>query len=166
MISCLRFTASHLSAIVRRPTKTRRCFTQKKTEVRLHCSISGNYCKAARAFDINESTVRGMIDVRPLPDKMKLSSISKICERDCVVRSSGSEKKTSDCCFVSHRWTNASTHDYFQRKNWANYLCFKHPSWFYCQNTIEDLPDDNLTKVWIERVWLKHTQAVCKRLGF
>ena len=93
MISCLRFTASHLSAIVRRPTKTRRCFTQKKTEVRLHCSISGNYCKAARAFDINESTVRGMIDVRPLPDKMKLSSISKICERDCVVRSSGSEKK-------------------------------------------------------------------------
>ena len=82
MISCLRFTASHLSAIVRRPTKTRRCFTQKKTEVRLHCSISGNYCKAARAFDINESTVRGMIDVRPLPDKMKLSSISKICERD------------------------------------------------------------------------------------
>ena len=93
MISCLRFTASHLSAIVRRPTKTRRCFTQKKTEVRLHCSISGNYCKAARAFDINESTVQGMIDVRPLPDKMKLSSISKICERDCVVRSSGSEKK-------------------------------------------------------------------------
>ena len=23
-----------------------------------------------------------------------------------------------------------------------------------------------MIKVWIERVWLKHTQAVCKRLGF
>ena len=42
--------------------------------MRLHYAISGNYCKAARAFDINESTVRGMIHVRPLPDKMKLSS--------------------------------------------------------------------------------------------
>ena len=40
-----------------------------------------------------------------------------------------------DSCFVSHsRWTNASTHDNFQRKNWANYPWFKHPSCFYWQN--------------------------------
>ena len=65
MISCLRLTASH--------TKTRRCFTRKKKEVHLNYSISGNYCETAKAFDINESTVRVMIDTRPLPDKMKLS---------------------------------------------------------------------------------------------
>ena len=44
-------------------------------------------------------------------------------------------KKQPDSCFVSHsRWTNASTHDNFQRKNWANYPWFKHPSCFYWQN--------------------------------
>ena len=73
MISCLRFTAS-VSVIVRLPTKTRRRFTQKKKEeVRLHYSISGSYCETARTFDINELTVRGMIDARPLPDKINLS---------------------------------------------------------------------------------------------
>ena len=73
MTSCLRFTAS-VSVIVRLPTKTRRRFTQKKKEeVRLHYSISGSYCETARTFDINELTVRGMIDARPLPDKINLS---------------------------------------------------------------------------------------------
>ena len=26
--------------------------------------------------------------------------------------------------------------------------------------------DDDLKKFWIEKIWLKHTQAECKRLGF
>ena len=26
--------------------------------------------------------------------------------------------------------------------------------------------DEDLMKVWIEEIWLKHTQAECKRLGF
>ena len=56
------------------PAKLGDALTQKKKEeVRLHYSISGNYSEGARAFDINESTVRGTIDVRSLPNKMKLS---------------------------------------------------------------------------------------------
>ena len=61
--------------------------------------------------------VRNKDETSALFDMVPSKSILKICERDCAVRSSGSEKKTSDCCFVSHRWTDASTHDYFQRKN-------------------------------------------------
>ena len=76
MISCLRLTASHpcrqslgclpklIDALPKRRKKKYACIY----------SISGNYCETVRAFDINESTVRGMIDARPLPDKMKLSS--------------------------------------------------------------------------------------------
>ena len=26
--------------------------------------------------------------------------------------------------------------------------------------------DDNLMQVWVEEIWIKHTQAECKRLGF
>ena len=56
------------------PTKTRRRFTQKKKEeIRLHYSVSGSYCETARAFDINGSTVRGIIDAS-VPDKIKPSS--------------------------------------------------------------------------------------------
>ena len=69
------YCKSSVSVIVRPATKTPRGFTEiKKEEVRLRYSISGNYCETARAFDINESSVREMIDARLLPDKMKLSS--------------------------------------------------------------------------------------------
>ena len=73
---------SSMSAIVRPPTKTQRRFTEKKKEeLPLNYSISGNYCETARVFDINESTVLGMIDARPLPNKMKLSSKCRV--EDC-----------------------------------------------------------------------------------
>ena len=62
------------SVIDKPPTKTRRSFTQqKKEETRLHYSVSGSYCETARAFDIKESTVRGIIDAS-VPDKIKPSS--------------------------------------------------------------------------------------------
>ena len=74
----------------------------------------------------------GNIDQTPAFFDMVLSKCtSKKGERECVVRSSGSEKKN-----ISHsRWTNVSYYDHFQSKDWANYLQFKHPSCFYCQNT-------------------------------
>ena len=72
---------SSMSVIIRPPTKTRRRFTQKKKEeLPLPYSISGNYCETARVFDINESTVLGMIDARPLPNKMKLSSKYRLAD--------------------------------------------------------------------------------------
>ena len=62
------------SVIDKPPTKTRRLFTQKKKEeIGLHYSVSGSYCETARAFDINESTVRGIIDAS-VSDKIKPSS--------------------------------------------------------------------------------------------
>ena len=62
------------SVIDKPPTKTRRRFTQKKKEeIRLHYSVSGSYCETATAFDINESTVRGIIDAS-VPDRIKPSS--------------------------------------------------------------------------------------------
>ena len=51
---------------LRSPTKTRKRFTnQKKAEIRLHYINSGNYHETARAFDLNESTVRGIVNTKP-----------------------------------------------------------------------------------------------------
>ena len=65
------YCKSSTSTIFSPPSKTRRRFTQNKTEVR---SINGNLAKTAKVFCVNESTVRGMIKARPVPDKIRLSS--------------------------------------------------------------------------------------------
>ena len=46
----------------------------KKEEVRLHYSISRNLAETAKAFGINESTVRGLIKAPPVLDNVKHSS--------------------------------------------------------------------------------------------
>ena len=68
------YCKSSTSTIFSPPSKTRRRFTQNKKEVRLHYSINGNLAKTAKVFCVNESTVRGMIKARPVPDKIRLSS--------------------------------------------------------------------------------------------
>ena len=56
------------------PSNTRRRFTnQKKTEIRLHYSTTGNFRETARAFNLDESTVRGIIKARPVAGKIILS---------------------------------------------------------------------------------------------
>ena len=56
------------------PSNTRRRFTnQKKTEMHLHFSTTGNFREAARAFNLNESTVRRIIKTCPVAGKIILS---------------------------------------------------------------------------------------------
>ena len=68
------YCKSSTSAIFSPPSKTRRRFTENKKEVSLHYSINGNFAEKAKVFCLNESTVRGMIKARPVPDNIKLSS--------------------------------------------------------------------------------------------
>ena len=51
----------------------RRFTNQKKAEIRLHYSTTGNFRETARAFNLNESTVRGIIKTRPVAGKIILS---------------------------------------------------------------------------------------------
>ena len=46
---------------------------QKKAEIRLHYSTTGNFRETARAFNLNESTVREIIKTRPVAGKIILS---------------------------------------------------------------------------------------------
>ena len=56
------------------PSNTRRRFTnQKKAEMRLHYSTTGNFRETARAFNLNQSTVRGIIKTRPVTGKIIIS---------------------------------------------------------------------------------------------
>ena len=54
-------------------SNNRRRFTnQKKAEMRLHYSTTGNFRETARAFNLNESTVRGIIKTCPVAGKIIL----------------------------------------------------------------------------------------------
>jgi len=56
---------------LRSPSKARKRFTnQKKAEIRFHYINSGNYHDTARAFDLNESTIRGIVNVKPLQGEL------------------------------------------------------------------------------------------------
>ena len=56
------------------PSNTRRRFTnQKKAEMRLHYSTTANFRETARAFNLNESTVRGIIKTCPVAGKIIIS---------------------------------------------------------------------------------------------
>ena len=56
------------------PSNTRRRFTnQKKAEMRLYYSTTGNFRETARAFNLNESTVQGIINTYPAAGKIILS---------------------------------------------------------------------------------------------
>ena len=53
------------------PSNTRRRFTnQKKAEMHLHYSATGNLRETARVFNLNESTVQGTIKTRPVAGKI------------------------------------------------------------------------------------------------
>ena len=93
-------------------------------------------------------------------DLFPLKSISKTSEREWVVCSSRSEKKkTCRSCFISYRrWTNGWTNYHFQKKNWTNNLWFKHPLWFYCQNTKEVL-DGLLLEKGLDQINLAYTYS-------
>ena len=55
-------------------SNTRRRFTiQKKAEMRLHYSNTGNFRETARAFNLDESMVRGIIKTRSVAGKIILS---------------------------------------------------------------------------------------------
>ena len=56
------------------PSNTRRHFTnQKKAEMCLHYPTTGSFRETARAFNLNQSTVRGIIKTRPVAGKIILS---------------------------------------------------------------------------------------------
>ena len=46
---------------------------QRKAEMRLHYSTTGNFRERARTFNLNESTVRGIIKTHPVAGRMILS---------------------------------------------------------------------------------------------
>ena len=74
MISCLRLTSSHpCRRLLDCLPKLGDTLPNKRMK-KYACiySINGNYRETARVFYINKSTVRGMIDARPLPEKIKV----------------------------------------------------------------------------------------------
>ena len=72
---------------------------QKKEEEHLYYSITGNFAETAKAFNIIESTVLGMIKDHPVPDNMKLSSKCNFHVRGVTALSLWTRWRTADMDF-------------------------------------------------------------------
>ena len=101
-------------------------------------------------------------------DMVPSKCISKKGERECVVRSSGSEKNNNLTVVLSATADGQMLPPMiiFKGKTEQTIRDLNIPPGFIDKTQKKVWMDDDLMKVWIEEIWLKHTQAECKRLGF
>ena len=135
--------------------------------------LSKFYEDAARFMRIGKYPLSliGNIDETPgFLDMVPSKCISKKGEKECVVRSSGSEKKhltvvlsaTADGKMLSPMII-------FKGKTEKTIRDLNIPPGFIVKTHTHiqnDWMDDELVKIWIEEIWLKHINAECKKRGF
>ena len=87
-------------------------------------------------------------------------------ERECVVRSSGSEKKhlTVVLSAAADELMIPPT-IVFRGKTYKTICNLNIPPTFIVKTEEKVSMDHDLMKVWVEEIWLKHTKAECKKLG-
>ena len=88
-------------------------------------------------------------------------------DKECVVCSSGSEKK--HLTVVLSATTDGKMLPpiiIFMRKTDQTIRNLNTPTNFVVKTQEKAWMDDDLMQVWVEEIWIKDTQAECKRLGF
>ena len=93
--------------------------------------------------------------------------IAKTVMRECVVRSSGTEKK--DMAVVLSATADGqmlSPMVNFKLETDQNIRVVSIPPSFIVKTPEKAWMNDNLRKVWADEIWFKHAHAECKKLGF
>ena len=110
----------------------------------------------------------GNMDATPaFFDMVPSKCIVKKGDKECVVRSSGSEKKhltfillaTPDGKMLPPMIILTGKTDQTNRN-------LNIPTNFVAKTQEKAWMDDDLMHIWVEEIWIKHTQAECKKLGF
>ena len=98
-----------------------RTSVNQKLLSQLESVLTRVYADAAKFMRIGKyllSLAGNMNETPAFFDMVPSKCIAAKGTKECKVRTSGGEKKTSYSCFVSYGgWENAPTNDYFQRKN-------------------------------------------------
>lgn len=113
------------------------------------------------------SLVGNMDETPAFFDMVPTKCITLKGKKECVVRSSGSEKKHLTVVL-------SATGDgemlppmvIFKGKTDKTIRDLEIPPGFVVKTQSKAWVDDGLMKVWVEEIWLKHVRAECKKLGF
>ena len=93
-------------------------------------------------------------------------SICKTASRECIVRTSGSEKKTCYVLSATADGTMLPPMLIFKGKTDKTIKKLRIPEGFIVKTQEKSWMDEGLMELWIEEIWLKYVTEVSKQLGF
>ena len=113
------------------------------------------------------SLVASMDETPAFFDMMPAKSICKTGSRECIVRTSGSEKKhVSAVLSATADGTKLPAMLIFKAKTDKTIKKVRIPEGFIVKTQEKSWMDEGLMEVWVEEIWLKYVREVSKQLGF
>ena len=159
-----RFFARHRLSLLSRTS------VSQKLPKRLEGSITKFYEDARRYMRIGRYPrllVANMDEMPAFFDMIPAKSICKTGSRECIVRTSGSEKKhVTVVLSAAADGTMLPPMLIFKGKTDKTIKKLRIPEGFIVKTQEKSWMDEGLMEVWIEEIWLKYVREVSKQLEF
>ena len=142
----------------------------QKLPKQLEGSITKFYEDAGRYMRIGKyprSLVANMDETPAFFDMIPAKSICKTGSRECIVRTSGSEKKyVTVVLSATADGTMLPPMLIFKGKTDKTIKKLRIPEGFIVKMKEKPWMDEGLMEVWVEEIWLKYVREVSKQVGF
>ena len=147
-----------------------RTSVSQKLPKQLDGSITKFYEDAGRYMRIGKyprSLVANMDETPAFFDMIPAKSICKTGSRECIVRTSGSEKKhVAVVLSATADGTMLPPMLIFKGKTDKTIKKLRIPKGFIVKTQEKSWMDEGFMEVWVEEIWLKYVREVSKQLGF
>ena len=147
-----------------------RTSVSQKLPKQLEGSITKFYEDAGRYMRIGKyprSLVANMDETPAFFDMIPAKSICKTGSTECIVRTSGSEKKHITVVLsAAADGTMLPPMLIFKGKTDKTIKKLRIPEGFIVKTQEKSWMDEGLMEVWVEEIWLKYVREVSKQLGF
>ena len=159
-----KFFARHRLSLLSRTS------VSQKLPKQLEGSITKFYEDAGRYMRIGKypcSLVANMDEIPAFFDMIPAKRIFKTGSRECIVRTSGSEKKhVAVVLSATADGTMLPPMLIFKGKTDKTIKKLRIPEGFIVKTQEKSWMDEGLMEVWVEEIWLKYVREVSKQLGF
>ena len=162
-----KFFARHRLSLLSQTTGSQKLSKQLEGLITKFYKDAGPYMRIGKCPCL---LVANMDETPPFIDMIPAKSICKTGSRDCIVQTSGSEKKTKKHVTVALSATAYGTMLppmlIFKGKTDKTIKKLRIPEGFIVKTQEKSWMDEGLMQVWVEEIWLKYIREVSKQLGF
>ena len=159
-----RFFARHRLSLLSRTSVSQKLPKQVKGSITKFYEDTGRYMRIGK-YPL--SLVENMDETPAFFDMIPAKSICKTGSRECIVRTSGSEKKhVTTVLSATTDGTMLPPMLIFKGKTDKTIKKLRIPEGFIVKTQEKSWMDEGLMEVWVEEIWLKYVREVSKQLGF